>query len=382
MILTGLAICDLAMDSYALSRISGTSQNDGKAHQFLFDACELQLENWDRYGMFLGQGREFADFVQDDAALKQANTLLTRALLELKSKKFRSFHCPTKSGNISSLDDRVRRQAMSVTMRSMDVAHAFGASVFVLHPCRYDWGYWEQVKDRVHNYMNLRNIGADIFIDNLREIAEYYARKGFAFQVGLENLEFNQFPATVGETFGLLERANDVWTRINPDHPLKAVIDIQHMKHSKTILKENVPNPIEHFIPHHELEALQAYVHLPVCREHDYVPPEGEPYPVINGLFRDHLDDICLVHVGGNNHRHATHDPILYDLRKFSFEKYHYDNGVLNIRQVLDIIHHSGYSGAIILEVMSHRELFDERFEELAESVKNVRNYMEYVSSR
>lgn len=379
MILTGLALCDIVLDEYALTRITGRTRNRRQTQPLLFDACELQLDNWDKYGMYLPPGMELADFLSDEV-LGKTDTLIARTLQELKSKRFKSFHCPTNSGNISSPDDRVRRHAVEVTMKSMDAAQAFGADVFVLHPCKHDWGYWEGFKDKVGNYMEMRGITSDIFTDTFRELAEYYTRKGFTFKIGIENLEFNQYPSTVPEIMQILQRCRGVWSSVNDD-PSKVgiVMDLQHLKHSKAILKENLPQPLEFFLQKHHLEEYKQYAHRPICREHNYHPPEGEDHPVINQLFREHRDDIILVHLGGNDHRHATHDPILYDLRKFHFGKHQYDQGMLNIRQVLDIMHHSGYQGAVILEVSSKKELVDDRFEDQATSMQNVRNYLEHL---
>ena len=364
MVLTGLALCDKVVDEYTLRRILDLE----------LDAVEIQLENWDSHGIYFKPGMTLADYL-DDSVLGSQDTLLAQALMKIKSKRFKSFHGPTNLGNLSSLDEAVKEQAMGITLRSMDVAEALGTDIFVLHPCKYEWHYWERFRPRVNNYMDFRLRTEDIFIENLKRLSEYHSRKGFTFRMGIENLEFNQLPATVDEIRRILERSREVWTA----GELGLVLDIQHLKHSKTILKENLPHPIGSVVSSEELASIERYAHTAVCREHDYSPPEGESMPVINGLFRKMVDDIILIHLGGNNHRHATHDPILYDLRTFNYGGEHYSAGVLNLRQVLDIVHHSGYDGAIILEVKSDQEIIGKRFEECVKSFENVRDYLAHL---
>ena len=364
MVLAGLALCDKVVDEYTLRRLLDID----------IDAVEIQLENWDSFGMYFRQGMALPDFL-DDRVLASQDTLLAQALMKIKSKRFKSFHGPTNLGNLSSLDEAVREQAMEVTLHSMDVAQALGTDIFVLHPCKFDWNYWERFRPKVNNYMEFRLRTEDVFIENLKRLCEYYSRKGFTFRVGIENLEFNQLPSTVDEIRRIIERSREVWNA----GELGLVLDIQHLKHSKAILKENLPNPIGSVVSQEELARLERYAHTAVCREHDYSPPEGESMPVINGLFRSMIDDIILIHLGGNNHRHATHDPILYDLRTFNYDGGHYTAGVLNLRQVLDIVHNSGYNGAIILEVKSDQELIGRKFEECVKSFENVRDYLAYL---
>jgi len=364
----GLALCDKGVDNYALARVAGRG-----VPKFDFDAVELQLENWDNYGTYLG-GIRLLDILSDDF-INSGNDVLRQALREVKSKKFKSFHSPIWAGNISSLDDRVRRQAMETTLKSMDAAQVFGTDVFVLHPCRYEWYYWQQFPGRISHYMDLRKKTAEIFLENLNYLSEYYARNGFTFKMGIENLEFNQYPCTVSEINDLLGKSRDVWRRNVRGNDLGLVLDIQHLKHAKAVLEDNYDHQIQFMIPDEEKQDLMDYIHRPICR--DYT----EDHPVLNSIFRTQLEDVILIHLAGNNHRHATHDAILYDLRSFVFEKKHMDAHMLNMKQVLDIIHHSGYNGAIILEVMSTKELFDERFDEQARSVENVRNYLGFLNA-
>lgn len=381
MIEVGVAICDKVMDEYTLAKVVGGVYNSKRLEKLDFGAIELQLERWGGYGIFLGGG-DVSSFIRQ-RVLEKRDGLLERALFELGQKKFKSVHGPIWSGNLSSPEESVRKQAIETTKKAMNVADAFGANIFVLHPCRFDFDDWQRFKGKVGNYMGFRELTQGIFLGNLEELARYYAERDFDFRVGIENIEFNQFPATVEELFVLLERSNEIWQRINPNREkMGVVLDIQHLRHSKTILKENLPQPLEYFMNGIAFERLRQYAHAPTCREYDFVPLEGTPFPVINGLFRDHLNDIILIHLAGNNDRHATHDPILYDLRTFNYGKYHYDLGVLNMRQVLDIIYFSGYQGAIILEVRSSKELFEERFGEHITTLDNVKTYFNYLAGK
>ncbi len=375
MINVGLALCDLGVDEYSLARLVGDSYNSGEVEKLKMSGVELQLEDWEKYNI-LFRGKEIPTFLSDEVL--QGDDLLSKAFAELREKQFKSFHCPITAGNLSSPNEKVRRQAINITLKSMDAADAFGSDVFVLHPCCYGWNYWKRFDGMFGDYMQYREVCMDIFMGVLKGLAQTYVEKGYRFNMAIENLEFNQFPATSMEIKNLLQRSNEAWQRVVPGNRIGLVFDFQHLKHSKAVLKENMEQ-LQYFLPPDELDQLVSYAYTPICREHDYVPPEGEILPVINQFFKDHLDDIVLIHLGGNEQKHTTHDPILYDLRTFEYKHEHYKRGMLNIRQVLDIIHFSGYDGAIILELKSENELIEERFEEMVTTLHNVEGYLRHL---
>lgn len=376
MINVGLAICDVTADEYTLARVVGDKYNSASLEKLEFDAVELQIEEWHKHNIFLRNGKIPALFRRN--GLMEGNGLLGRTLSELYRKEFKSFHCPIAPGNISSPDKKVREQVIAITKEAMQAAKFFGAHIFVLHPSKYEWEYWEKFEGNCRNYMQLREESEQRFLDSLAELSKFYANEGFNFQVGIENLEFNQFPSTSKEVWRLLDRSNEVWKIDNPDK-MGVILDIQHLKHSKAMIEDHLDKskPLRYMVSQSQLKELEDYAHTPIVR--DYVDNPSGNLPIINEIFRNHLDDIILVHLAGNNSRHATHDPISYDIGTYEYTKEHYDRGMLNMRQVLDVIHCSGYNGAIILELRSSKELFDEKFEEAVTTLENVRKYLKQL---
>ncbi len=370
----GLALCNRAVNRYVLTRILGGEYGSSTLEPLVCDAVELQLEEPQVYELATPDA-EYLPFL-DPGHLAKRDDFVGRAFYELSKKRAISFHSPLSAGNISSPNGKVRKQAVEYTKKAMAGAQAFGAHVFVLHPSHHAPDYWEQFKSpTVKNNMDLRAQVPQHFLESLHELADFYAKRGFSFQVGIENLEFPQYPATTAELWDILSKSNEAWRQSNPDGKIGVVLDIQHLRRSKALLEENLPYPLEFFVDGERLRALEEFVHTPICRDYGALTPNGG-IPVINGIFHAHLDDIILIHLAGNNKRHDTHEPILYDIGSFEYRKEHYDRGMINIRQVLDIVHHSGYKRGVILELRSRQEEFAAKFEEEVATLENVRKYL------
>ena len=145
--------------------------------------------------------------------------------------RFLAVHAPSQGRDIASPDDEHRAFAVSEVKRGMEFAHVVGADAYLIHPGQVfareniagiavaegyayleDY-YWRNPAERSRR--------ADVLEASLRELASFHGRRGFTFDICLENLPFPDLGATFAEYARLYERLAAV-------SPLLLTLDVPH----------------------------------------------------------------------------------------------------------------------------------------------------------
>lgn len=140
-----------------------------------------------------------------------------------KNYEFISVHAPTTATDISSVNQKLRERSIAKTLTSMNLANELNADVLVIHPVHYE--EFIQPKDRIWK----RNLFMDSY-ENL--IVPYYLENQHKYKIGIENIEYSKYPAT-------LEELAELQAATSAIHPTGMVIDIAHIWNSRRILEEN-----------------------------------------------------------------------------------------------------------------------------------------------
>lgn len=145
--------------------------------------------------------------------------------------RFLSVHAPSVGRDIASPDETHRAFAVSEAKRGMEFAHIVGADAYLVHPGQVfarnniagiavpeDYRYFAEYYWSNPGERERRLNALDV---SFRELASFYRRRAFTFDLCLENLPFPDLGATLAEYVRVYER-------LAANFPLRLTLDVPH----------------------------------------------------------------------------------------------------------------------------------------------------------
>ncbi len=206
---------------------------------------------------------------------KESNQWSEEEIITLARKySFISVHAPTNNVDLSSLNEEVRKRSIQKTIKSMDLANKINADVLVIHPIHYE--EFIQPEDRMWK--------REQFMDSYEHhLVPHYVDNGHKYALGIENVEYSKYPAT-------LEELAELHASTSAIHKTGMVIDIAHIWNSRRILAEN----------EYLKDVILGYPRMPEIL-----------FEYVREFIKNNKDKILMYHVGNFGINPVrTHDPL------------------------------------------------------------------------
>jgi hypothetical protein len=273
-------------------------------------------------------------------------------LREVRDRPFVSFHSSdgvydprqnkVVTSDLSEPNDGLRQLAITQYRNMMTLADALDSDVFVIHPGAYrNW-----LGDLGH-----RKHRIDVFYQSFRDLIKTQVARDARFQIAIENLEFDKFPATVDELVNIWWNCANIAEQEGADrNRIKMCLDLQHLRHSLKVINEPANYPRLSHTPNID-DLLKGFsnVHrklFGISYNWCWKSLHYDPFDIVADFLANNVGNVRIVHTAGNdNSISETHGPVNYHPNNANVPYF-----ALNHRTAVETLMQYGFDGAIIVE--------------------------------